>query len=526
MCLFQRRVFPRFCWAFELELIASGLATLFEPSVLAMLVAGLFAGFVVGSIPGINDNIAFAVFIPFSFAMPAAEALALMVGVYCAAASGGAIPAIMIKVPGTASALLTAIDGHAMARKDKAGTALSIAITSSVIGGATCSIVLLFFAPLLADIALLFGFVETFALTVLGLSSVVGLLAGNILKGLASALIGLLVSTVGFSLTTGYPRYTYDNVNLIEGVPFVPLLVGLFGVASVLELIADITRERKDSGRAHALPEIGSMRLDRKLMRRLLPVWGTSATIGNVIGMLPGAGMLMAIYLSYDQAARRFRRKFAGRSGEMEWGKGTPEGIAAPEAANNAVTASSMVPLLSLGIPGNSTSALFIAALGIQGMVPGPLLFAQHANIAWMIIVAFLVANLLLWPVAYLVIRSVSRTVFAIRKEVLVGAISLLCMLGAYADGGNGFNIWVALIAGIAAYLMKLANIPLGPAILGLVLGGQMESALSNSLSVSGGSWLVFIDIENYPISAAMIFLAALMWLIPVVGYIRRRFTT
>ena len=508
-----------------MELISVGLAMLLDPAVLMMLVAGLFAGLIVGSIPGINDNIAFAVFIPFSFAMPAAEALALMVGVYCAAASGGAIPAIMIKVPGTASALLTAIDGNAMARNNQAGKALSIAITSSVVGGILCSIVLLLFAPLLANVALLFGFVETFALTVMGLSSVVGLLSGNILKGLASALIGLLASTVGFSLTTGYPRYTFDSVNLIEGLPFVPVLVGLFGVASVLELLADIVKERQITGSAQALPTIGSMRLDKKLVQRLLPVWGTSATIGNLIGMLPGAGMLMAIYLSYDQASRRFRRRFADKPGEEPWGEGTPEGVAAPEAANNAVTASSMVPLLSLGIPGNSTSALFIGALGIQGMVPGPLLFAQHADIAWMIIVAFLVANLLMWPIAFLVIKTVSRTVFAIRKEILVGVISLLCVLGAYSDGANVFNVWVALVSGIIAYLMKITGIPLGPAILGLVLGGQMESALFNSLSISGGSWLVFVDIDNHPISAAMIFVAAMMWIFPVIGRLRKRDT-
>jgi len=509
-----------------LELIAAGLTTLLDPAVLMMLVAGLFAGLIIGSIPGINDNIAFAVFIPFSFSMPAAEALALMVGVYCAAASGGAIPAIMIKVPGTASALLTAIDGNAMAKDRKAGQALSIAITSSAIGGVLCSIVLLLFAPMLANIALLFGFVETFALTVLGLSSVVGLLSGNVLKGLASALIGILVSTVGFSLTTGYPRYTFDNINLIEGLPFVPLLVGLFGIASVLELLADIVRERKVTGSTQALPAIGSMRLGKRLVKRLLPVWGTSATIGNLIGMLPGAGMLMAIYLSYDQAARRFRRRFADKPGEKQWGEGTPEGVAAPETANNAVTASSMVPLLSLGIPGNSTSALFIGALGIQGMVPGPLLFSQHADIACMIIAAFLVANLLMWPIAFLVIKTVSRTVFAIRKEVLVGVISLLCVLGAYADGANVFNIWVALVAGVLAYLMKIAGIPLGPAILGLVLGGQMESALFNSLSVSGGSWLVFVDVDNHPISAAMIFIALLMWIVPVISRFRKRTVT
>ena len=300
---------------------------------------------------------------------------------------------------------------------------------------------LLLFAPALAELALLFGFVETFALTILGLSSVVGLLAGNVLKGLVSALLGLLVSTVGFSLTTGYPRYTFDSVNLIEGVPFVPLLVGLFGVASVLELIADIARERLATGRSRDLPSIGPMRLGRGLLRRLVPVWVTSATIGNLIGMLPGAGMLMAIYLSYDQASRRFKRRFAGAWNEPAWGEGAPEGIAAPEAANNAVTASSMVPLLSLGIPGNSTSALFIGALGVQGMVPGPLLFSQNADIASMIIVAFLVANLLMWPVAYAVIRSVSKTVFAIRKEVLVGIITLLCILGAYADGARRIRI-------------------------------------------------------------------------------------
>lgn len=506
-----------------MELIATGAATLFEPPVLLMLVAGLFAGLVVGSIPGINDNIAFAIFIPFSFAMQAADALALMVGVYCGAAVGGAIPAIMIKVPGTASALLTAVDGNAMATNNEAGKALSIAVTSSVIGGAACSVVLLFFAPLLADIALLFGFVETFALTVLGLSSVVGLLAGNVMRGIASALIGLLVSTAGFSINTGYPRYTFDNVNLIDGVPFVPLLVGLFGVASVFELIADIARERRATGRARSLPAIGSMRLGKGLFRRLAPVWAGSVTIGNLIGMLPGAGMLMAIYLSYDQASRRFKRRFAGQPGEPAWGEGAPEGIAAPESANNAVTASSMVPLLSLGIPGNSTSALFIAALGIQGMVPGPLLFSQFPDIAWMIIVAFLVANLLLWPVAFLVIKSVSRTVFSIPKEVLAAAIALLCLLGAYADGANGFNIWVALAAGLVAYLMKLAGMPLGPAILGLVLGAQMESALSNSLSVSDGSWLVFFDVSDHPISAGMMALAALMWAVPVLRYLLAR---
>nr|WP_306267079.1 tripartite tricarboxylate transporter permease [Pararhizobium sp. IMCC3301] len=500
-----------------MEFISLGFQTLFSLPVAMMLVLGVFVGMIVGSIPGINDNIAFAVFIPFSFSMPPEQALALMVGVYCAAATGGAIPAIMIKVPGTASSLLTAVDGNAMARSGMAGKALSIALTSSVVGGILSSFVLLLFAPSLAKVALKFGYIENFALAILGLSSVVGLLKGAVIKGAIAAVIGLLVSNVGFSPLTGYPRYTFDNVNLIEGIPFVPLLVGLFGIAAMLELLTDIIKDRKMSVKLTNMPVIGSLLLPRKLIRRLLPVWGMSAVIGNLIGMLPGAGMLMAIFLAYDQAARRFRRLFEGKEDEAAWGEGAPEGIAAPEAANNAVTASSMVPLLSLGIPGNSTSALFIGALAIHGMVPGPLLFTQHGNIAWMIIVAFLIANLVMWPVAFIVIRTVSKTIFAIPKEIMVGVIAMLCLMGAYSDGTNIFNMWVAVTAGVVAYAMRIAGLPLGPAILGLVLGPQLESSLANSLTISQGNWLVFLDPVNHPISAAMMFVSAALWILPVI---------
>ena len=504
-----------------MDQILLGFSQLLQPSVLMMLSIGVFVGLVVGSIPGVNDNIAFAVFIPFSFGLPAEQALALMVGIYCAAAAGGAIPAIMIRVPGTASALLTTINGNAMARQGKAGQALGIAMTSSVIGGILSGFVLLIFAPALAKVALRFGYVENAALTVLGLSSVVGLVSGNVLKGLVSASIGLLVATIGYSQITGTPRYMFGNFNLIEGIPFVPLLVGLFGVAAVFELLRDHAHERREQIESEPLPEIGSMRLSGKLIRRLIPTWLTSAAIGNFIGVLPGAGMLMAIYIAYGQAARRFRKHFEGRPGEANWDEGAPEGIAAPEAANNAVTASSMVPLLSLGIPGNSTSALFIGAMALHGLVPGPLLFAQHADIAWMIMVAFLACNLLMAPAAFVVIHTVTRTIFAIPRNVMVGIIILLCLLGAYSDGNNLFNVWVAVSAGVVAYLMKVSDIPLGPAILGLVLGAQMEAAFSNSLSISHGNWLVFIDPVTHPISLAMLIIAALMWLAPIIHGIR-----
>jgi len=505
-----------------MEVLALGLKTLCDPLVFSMLLLGVTAGLVIGTIPGLNDNIAFAVFLPFSFSLKADMALALMVGVYCSTAIGGAIPAIMMRVPGTASSMLTLIDGNAMARKGQAGQALSIAVTSSVVGGTFSALVLLFFAPLLAKFALKFGYVENFALGVLGLSSVVGLLSGNVLKGLVSGVLGLLVATIGFTLKTGQPRFVFDNMNLIEGVPFVALLIGLFGVAALFELVEEILVGRKSEGGHEVIPSIGSIKLSGRLIRRLVPTWFRSSLIGSAIGIAPGAGSLMAIYVAYDQAARAYLRRRHKAPDDPKWGEGVLEGVAAPETANNAVVASSMVPLLSLGIPGNSVSALFIAALAIQGMVPGPLLFTEHLDIAWMILTGFLVANILMGPLSYLMINTMIRMVFALSKETMVAAIALLCLTGAYADGNNVFNIWVALIAGAVGYGMKKFNIPLAPAILGIVLGRKIEDSLMSSLAVSDGSWWIFLDPKSHPISLALLVASAAFLVGPVLSAWRR----
>ena len=506
-----------------METIALGFSTLFEPSVLAFLILGVFCGLIVGSIPGLNENIAFAVFIPFSFSLAPTYALALMVGVYCAAAVGGAMPAVMIKVPGTASAVLTAIDGNAMVRQGKVNIALRIAIWSSVFGGLSSAMVLLFFAPLLADVALRFGYVENFALCVLGLAAVVGMLEKNVLKGVLSAAFGLLIATVGLSLVTGFPRFTFGISDLYEGVPFVPLLIGLFGIAAALELAEEVFLERRQSKEISDLPRIsGSLIPSLAMVKRLLPTWCSSALIGNVVGVLPGAGMLMAIYIAYNQASTRYRRKYQNQPGEVPWGEGTPEGIAAPEAANNAVVASSMVPLLSLGIPGNSVSALFIGALMIHGMVPGPLLFIDHPDIAWMLMVSFVAANIVMGPIAIFVAKYVSGMVYRLPKQVMVPTIALLCLTGAYADGNSLFNIGVALVAGLVGYLFHKVGIPHAPIILALVLGQKLEDSLTNSLDISGGNWLVFLDPKEHPISLVLMIVSFIFVLLPVVKYLSR----
>ena len=489
------------------DAISQGLALLFLPEVLLFLTLGVIGGLVIGAIPGLNDNIAFAVFIPFAFSMDVHAAMALMVGVYCSAAIGGAIPAIMVRVPGTASAMLTSIDGNAMTRQGKGGQAVGIAVTSSVFGGFSSALVLCFFAPMLALFALRFGPIENVALGVMGLASVVGLISNSLIKGLISAVIGLLISMIGYHF--GTERFTMGSVNLFDGVPLIPLLVGLFGITAVMELAEDVIKAKRAKQPVEDIPPLRDVIPGLGMVKRLLPTWLKCSAIGNVIGVIPGAGMLMAIYLGYDNASRSYKRKYGNDPKAPKWGNGAPEGVAAPEAANNAVVASSMVPLLSLGIPGNSVSALFIAALEVQGMTPGPLLFQRHIDIAWMIILAFVLANIIMGPIAFLTVHGLSRLVYKLPKEILATAIVLLCLSGAYAVNNDVTSIWVALIFGVMGYGFRKLSIPLAPIILAVILGSKIENSFVNSMQLSDGNIFVFLDVINHPISVLLLVIAA-----------------
>ncbi|MEN2975612.1 tripartite tricarboxylate transporter permease [Tistrella bauzanensis] len=500
-----------------IDQILPALLHLAEPAVFGFLVFGVLIGLVVGAMPGLNDSITLAVLVPITFAMPGDYAFPLLVGIYCAACFGGSFPAILLKIPGTASSVVTAIDGNAMARKGLAGQALGIATYSSVFGGITSALVLLLCAPFLAEQALRFGPPEYFALALLGLSTVIGMATGNAVRSTIACALGLLIATIGFSPQSGYARFTFDEPWLYDGLPLVPMLIGLFGVASLLEMAEEAWLRRRGPGVAEARQAVASVRfrdllLPMSMIRRLLPVWVQSSAIGNVIGILPGAGMLMAIYMAYGRVARRFG---------AEAGQGLPEGVAAPEAANNAVVASSMVPLLSLGIPGNSTSALFLGALLIQGLRPGPSLFTDSPDIAYLIVVAFVVANILMFPLGLLMARAVPGMVARIPQGMLGAAVALLCIAGAYSVANSTFGVVVALGFGVAGYLLNKLNVPLSPLILGVVLEPVIERSLYQSLSLSGGEiWIFF----QRPISGVLMVVAIAFVVWPLVaGRLRRR---
>ena len=494
-----------------MEYIVTALSDiLFSPDVLLVLTAGVFLGLVVGVIPGLNDTITMAVIMPITFTMPPQYAFMLLVGVYCSACYGGSIPAILLKIPGTAASVVTTFDGYPMAQKGQAGLAVGLSTISSVFGGLFSTFVLMFFAPILASYALRFGPAEYFSLGIFGLATVAGMSGKNVLKNLIVCFLGLLLATVGMSPQTGYPRFNLECDFLLEGIPLVSCLIGLFGVSSVFHLMERIARTAAEAKKDMTIPKLGKTLPDWKMAKRLMPTWLAGSTIGTVIGIIPGAGMIMAIYLAYDVVKARYKK--------LVFGSGVPEGVAAPESANNAVVAGSMVPLLALGVPGNSTSALFLGALMIQGMRPGPALFREHTEMAYLIIVGFFVANIIMGPMGLMLGRVLARLVFRIPHTLMTTAIVLLCLTGGFAYGNHIFHVWVALCSGIVGYLMDKTGLPQGPLILALILGPMIETGYEQSLSISMGSHWIFLQ---SPISLVMLIASGFFCLLPIFSKIK-----
>lgn len=489
--------------------ILLGLGQLAQPIALLGLVGGVIIGLIVGSLPGLNDSITMAVLIPVTFGMEPEMAICLLVGIYCASACGGSVPSILLKIPGTASATVTAYDGYPMTLKGKSGEALGLAISSSTFGGLTSAAVLLFLSPFLARQALKFGPPEYFMLAVMGMSTVIGMAGKNIVKNILAMAVGLIFSCVGMSPQTGLARFTFGQVSLMDGISLIPMLIGLFGITSILEMIEGIQKSAKGQEIKALVKEnyqkVKVVLPDKEMSRRLLPIWIQSSVIGNIIGIIPGAGMIMAIFMAYDQASRR--------RPNLEFGTGIPEGIAAPESANNAVVASSMVPLLSLGVPGNSTSSLFLGALTIQGLRTGPTLFRDTPEMAYMIILGFVAANLIMLPLSLFYCNFLASAVLRLKREILSGVVLTLCVTGAFAVSNNPFHIYIMIFFGFIGYTFNKYKIPQSPLILASILGSMMESNWTQSMVFANGSLSVFV---TRPLSLALLILSVIFIGMPI----------
>ena len=442
---------------------------------------GSLLGLIVGMIPGLTISTGIIIVLPLTFVMPPDISIALLLGLYVGGMMGGSFSAILLNIPGTPSASATAIDGHPLALRGEAGRALGIAILASFLGGLFSFFCLFLISPLLADIALQFRAADLFSLVLFGLTIICSFAAKSLIKGLLSAAIGLMIVTVGQDPMMGTVRYTFGQVNLMAGVHFLTALIGLFAIP---QLIDNLSRSSKASMQTvgtrfgSILPSLK----DIKLMR--LPV-AIGSAVGSFLGILPGAGGPIAAFISYDYA-KKFNKN------PDQFGNGAVEGIAAPESANNGVTGGALIPMMTLGIPGDPVTAILIGALLVHGLAPGPLLFIERPDFAYGLIFSFFWANIFNLIIALAGLRLLVK-VLATPRALLMPTIAILCVIGSYALRNNLFDVYVMFLFGLLGLAMRWLDMPVVPLLLALVLGGQLEEHLRVALTSAQGDLTIFV---------------------------------
>tara|TARA_B100001123_G_scaffold441804_1_gene583814 strand:- start:23 stop:1531 length:1509 start_codon:yes stop_codon:yes gene_type:complete len=481
--------------------LAGGFAAALEPLNLLFGLVGVTAGTAIGVLPGIGPALAISMLLPVTFGMDPVGAFILFGGIYYGAMYGGSTTSILIKMPGEASSVVTALDGFEMARSGRAGAALATAAIGSFIAGTFATVMLMVLAPALVELALEFGPTEYFALMALALMSVGGLSGGSGSKGLVAILGGLALGTIGIDVQTGQPRFTFGVPGLFGGINVVIATVGLFAVGEVFWFAAT-----SQATGLRSLPVDAWVKLNRQDWRRSIPAWLRGTFIGFFAGVLPGAGATVASFLSYT-----VERRMAARP-EL-FGKGAIEGVAGPEAANNASAGGSLVPLLALGVPGSGTTAVMLAAFQMYGLQPGPLLFTQNSNLVWGLIASLYVSNVLLLVLNLPMIRVWVR-LLQIPRPLLFAAVLAFATLGVYTLNNNIFDVGLAYGLGVVGFFMRRHNIPLAPTILAVVLGPLLEQEFRRAMSISGGDLTVFLE---RPVSAAILGTVVLFAIYPVV---------
>ncbi len=458
-------------------------------------------GIIVGSLPGLSAAMGVALLIPITFGMPAETALIALAGVYCGAMYGGSISAILLHTPGTSSAAATAIDGYPMTLKGQAGKALATATIASFIGGIISSIALYTLSPPLATLALKFGPTEYFWLSIFGLTIIAGVSSKSMLKGLISGALGLVLSTIGMDPMLGVPRFTFGNNGLLQGLPFTATLIGLFSMSQVLLLAEKKIRDMKGSREVK-----DKVYLSKDEIKTILPISLWTSVIGTVVGILPGAGGTIASFIGYNEAKRFTKDKEA-------FGTGIIEGVAGPEAANNAVTGGSLIPTLTLGIPGNSVTAILLGGLVIQGLKPGPDLFTIHGKITYTFFAGFVVVNILMLILGLFGVRLFAK-VSKVSDSVLIPIIFALSVIGSYSITNNMMDVWVMFIFGIMGYFVKKFNLNSAAIVLALILGPIGETGLRRTLIMSKGNYMALF---NSTISWVLIGISVLSLMTPVI---------
>ena len=456
--------------------ILEGLLAVLQWKVLGFLGIGVVLGAIFGALPGLTATMGVAILTPLTFWLSAEEGLAMLLGIYGGAIPGGGIPAILINVPGTPASIATSWDGYPLSRQGKAGLALGINALLSAVGQLTSIFFVAVAAFPIATFALRFGPAEYFGLALFGISLMAGVSGGRVIQGMLAGMLGLALATVGLDPMTAYPRYTFGQSEFLDGVSFVPVMIGLFGLAEVLTQISE--RHKTTDLPSGALGRIWPRAAEWK---KMIPGTIAGAGLGTFIGAVPAAGGDIGSVIAWEQARRPSREK-------EKFGKGSIEGLAASCASCNAAIGGAMTTMLTLGIPGDAPSAVLIGALMIHGIQPGPLLFRDKASFVFSLVFLMAFAAILIMAIGLLGARPLARAL-RLPNPWLWAGIVLFGTVGSYALNNAVVDVWAMFVAGVVGFLFRKANIPLGPLVLGLILGPMMESNLRRALILSRGDW-------------------------------------
>lgn len=485
------------------------LAVSFAPSCLFANALGVGLGIVFGALPGLTAAMGVALLMPLTFNMPTAEAFASLLGMYCGAIYGGSITAILVGTPGTVAAAATMLEGPSLTARGESKKALDMATIASFIGGMLSCIALMTIAPLLARAATAFGAAEYFSVAVFGMAVVASLSAHSILKGGIAALAGVYLSTIGGDPISGELRNTFDITGLLSGLPLVPVLVGLFAVSQVLlsleQHFAAGEESRKDV-------VISKTWLGLKELIKHKWIFLRSSIIGIVVGIIPATGMGTAAYIAYSEARRTSKHP-------EEYGHGSLEGIAATESSNNATTGGALIPLLTLGVPGDVVTAIMLGALMIQGLVPGPLLFTEHKDVVYSIFSSLALSNVLMLVMGLLAVRTLAK-VLLIPTETLMSVVVTLCVTGGYAVNNSTFDLLIVAVFGLVGYLMLKIDMPQAPLLLSMILAPIAEVNFRRALVISNNDYTVFL---TSPISLGILLVTLLLVVKTIRDEVKRR---
>ncbi len=491
--------------------LAGGFAVAFEPLNLGLMVLGCFLGLMIGAIPGLGSVNGVAILLPITFIVPPTGAIIFLCAIYYGAMYGGAVSSIMLGIPGASTAVATTFDGRPLAMKGLADRALVAAAVASFVGGTIAIILFTLFAPPLADFALRFGPSEEFALMLVAFATFVGLGGDDIPKTILMILLGLVLATVGLDAISGRPRLVFfDIAGFYKGISFIVLAIGIYGIGEMLYTI------EKAKGKVEiAQHSVNAQRIMAgiRALRPTLPTMGLSSLLGYFVGMLPAAGATPAALMSYGLTKSMSKHP-------ERYGKGEVGGVVAPEAANNAASTGSLLPMLTLGIPGSPTTAIILGGMIIWGLTPGPMLFIEQGDFVWGLIASLYAANLVT-VLLNLALIPLFIWVLKMPFTILAPVIYVLCLVGGYAPDSVMHDVWLILIFGVAGYALRKLDYPMAPLVLAIVLGPLAERSFRQTLIAEQGDWTVWF---TRPISATCLGIAAALFLYPLfLGFKRRR---